>query len=103
MDEDGCCYRTEEGGRILRCAVGCLITDRVYEKHASLIEGKLATSDDVIDALEECGIPIEHADFLEELQNIHDNIEPDWWAKGLIGIAKGHGLTVPDFLETVPA
>jgi hypothetical protein len=99
----GCVYRGDDGAM---CAVGCLIEDAAYTtglemntvhssqevKYALVVSGVL---DDTTDA--------NTIDFLDELQQAHDqNSEdyPDEWLRScmvhLLGMCVNHKLTVPD-------
>lgn len=50
-----CKYRNDSGQM---CAVGCLITDEAYDEG---LEGKVATDQDIIDALERSGVVMDEA------------------------------------------
>jgi len=70
-----CYYRVLKDGKILKCAGGCLIADDEYNPH---MEGRLwGTLPDITDY---------HAEFISELQQIHDKNDPDKW-EGLLKIA----------------
>jgi hypothetical protein len=73
-----CNYRSEnEKGKILMCAVGCLIHDDYYSEE---IENLSASNEDVKLCIEN-SIPswIVNTDMLNELQHIHDEYEHDEW------------------------
>lgn len=83
-----CTYRTPEG---LSCAVGCLISDEVYNLS---LEGHAAASQPVLLALRDSGIPINAPTekLLEDLQNLHDYTPPHLWPVGLEEVAMDHNL-----------
>jgi hypothetical protein len=94
------------------CAVGCLIPKKLYDK---VIEGTAV--DALFDGTEQTTSfntenkynkvrrkIIDHwkglnRELLSELQNIHDNCEPDEWKKQLIRVAKRYYLTLPKELR----
>lgn len=91
-----CQYRGQNGAM---CAVGCLITDEVYD---SKFEGWNIRDADIKNALELSGVPVEQSHqygygslflLLEGLQNIHDTIEPCDWPEELLNQADIHGLS----------
>lgn len=73
-----CQYRSRDG---LKCAVGCLISDDAYNP---CFEG-VGVNDSVIHALEDSGVVFHKHTLvlLENLQNLHDRIEPEQWADDL--------------------
>lgn len=78
-----CRYRTPDG---LKCAVGCLIPDSEYDEG---LEGgyRMTGAHNLI-------VSLGHdADFAEELQIAHDNIEINKWEESFRGIASDFGLT----------
>ena len=88
-----CCYRSETG---LRCGVGVLIPDELYE---SSIEGMSASSV----AADSCGsLPelskalggLENSNFLDSIQFAHDSSFP-YMEVELREIALRYNLTVP--------
>jgi hypothetical protein len=83
-----CLYRSPDG---LKCAVGCLIPDELYDKE---IEGAavggcnapiLECANILREILLESGIPDEKGiwEMLEDLQKIHDNANVDRWERAL--------------------
>lgn len=87
-----CKYRmTDENGRVLKCAIGCLIPLRNYDP---AFEGDNAQSDKVRGAIPpSLGIAYEDADFLNALQTVHDGSEPDEWPAALERVARRYQLT----------
>lgn len=96
----GCQYRVElaaEGGRVLRCAVGCLIPEDAYDPaiegtslfFVSLTDGRWTGSTDgsarLAAVLEAAGVPtFPGADrLISRLQDVHDRIPPQHWASEL--------------------
>lgn len=80
----GCAYRGDGG---LMCAIGCLIPDSVYtsKMEGNDVEGLIQDFD--IPGLEEKDV-----DFLCDLQNIHDNEQPDTWERELRATAAAYNL-----------
>lgn len=81
-----CMYRTPEG---LKCAVGCLIPDELYNKK---IEGKSIGT-----LFLECVLPgIENTakscTLLWELRRLHDNYGPILWPEKLTQLARDFNL-----------
>lgn len=84
-----CAYR---GANNLRCPIGELISDIAYDES---LEGLTVLDWPVIRALEVSGwgiITDEDADFLREMQAVHDNEEPEFWEEELIIVADSHLL-----------
>lgn len=95
--DHGCAYRGQDG---LRCAVGCLITDEVYEEAKTSIpkseyafpglEEFSVVDDCVIDALVKSGVVNAYSSlpftFLNVLQHTHDVIPPAGWRKELLDV-----------------
>lgn len=77
-----CKYRTDSG---LKCAVGCLITDSVYEDVGRIIEGRPAEAPEVTQAVEESigeTLDVRAESMLYRMQRLHDNYDPpDWEAQ----------------------
>lgn len=78
-----CAYRAKDG---LKCFVGALLPDELY---SPTLEGQSA-----------CSLPLPVVDyfgpanmgFLDDLQQVHDQWEPEEWEARLRLIAKEHGL-----------
>lgn len=73
VSESGSCkYRNADG---LMCAVGCLLTDDVYDVYGTDIEGKISNDSEVHTALEKSGLVIdEHMEHVaRSWQRYHDN------------------------------
>ncbi len=74
-----CHYRAQkEDGKVLMCAVGCLIDDDFYSDE---FENSSPSDNRVRDSIEKT-IPgwIYNVDMLSELQNLHDEYDPDNWS-----------------------
>ena len=74
-----CYYRGQkEDGNVLKCAVGCLIDDDFYSDE---LENNSPSDSRVRDSIEK-SIPgwIYNVSMLSELQNLHDEYEPDNWS-----------------------
>lgn len=93
-----CMYRGDDG---LKCAVGCLIKDELYNE---CIEHQGVDDADVIDALTESGIVCSDymLKLLVTLQGIHDDSDPKHWENALGEVAEGWGLTLPSVSKAVP-
>jgi hypothetical protein len=89
-DGRSCAYRGE-GGR--RCAVGCLIPNRLYE---ASMEGAAAEFPRVKKILKALGIDI---DLAMALQNVHDSRGADSWEFEFHLVAEEFSLTVPPRAE----
>lgn len=74
-----------------KCSIGCLILPEFYSK---TFEGYRVSRDFILAALKSSGIDVQSLPegFLEDLQRLHDNREPDFWEQGLQEIAKQYGL-----------
>lgn len=92
MDEDGketCLYRGPEG---MRCAVGCLIPDDLYDPG---IEKKRVSSlpESIREVIEPTDMGTGTAIvFLERLQDIHDNETAKDWPNELRALADRYAL-----------
>ena len=80
-----CKYRTDSG---LSCAVGCLMTDDMYD---SSLEGESVKATEVVEALTPIiGVSPRHQaekiDLLNRLQCIHDGNQVDTWADKLTAL-----------------
>lgn len=80
-----CLYRGLCG---MKCAVGCLIPDELYEKD---LEG--SSVQDILDFLP--GIEEAQIEFLERLQVIHDRQPVELWESSFVGFADKHKLIKP--------
>ena len=88
---DACRYRGPNG---LKCAIGCLISDKAYRPG---LEGRSIVFNDpvLLRALKKSGLrAISAADMflLSELQGIHDTYSPECWHAALARTAERHGL-----------
>jgi len=74
-----CYYRAQkEDGKVLMCAVGCLIDEEWYSEK---IENLSASNQDVMRAISGSIINWKvNDDMLNELQHIHDEYENDHWS-----------------------
>jgi hypothetical protein len=93
-DENQCRYRDEAGHK---CAIGVLIPDDRYTpKMEGTAASILATTDAIdIDYYHE-GIRAnapEDRDFLQALQDIHDDYDVSTWTTNLAACALGYGLS----------
>jgi len=84
----GCAYRSSNG---LKCAIGCLIPDDVYDPK---MEGDL---DELLDKFPEMrevfGIQKDDdLEFLLDAQSVHDTGSPNEWPEQLALLAKQYNL-----------
>lgn len=97
-----CMYRTPKiGGKVLMCAVGCLITDACYRGQ---FENQRVDSYDVIEALR-CSLDLapgaidtQAGYLLRDLQLVHDTKDPEEWRHHLRVLARTYKLKVPVWL-----
>lgn len=79
-------YRAKVGGKVLKCAVGALIPDELYDP---LLEGLPAI----------WGFPVRTASeesklkLFDSLQTLHDGVEADLWVVELRKLAESRGLS----------
>lgn len=96
----GCVYRTGKG---LKCAVGCLISDDLYDPSLEglgvIVFVRTAARPDRVadcrvarDIAKKIGLEEEHGGLLGDLQNIHDTRQPKTWRSFLLSVAKDHKL-----------
>lgn len=99
----GCRYRLLKDGKMLKCAIGCLISDEHYIEE--IIEGLRAGEPRVIDALMGSGYPGEEfGPFYLDLQQVHDDYLPENWPQALKEVADYWKLTCPpEVLERLPS
>ena len=83
-----CCYRTSGSGTVLKCAVGALIPDELYDP---LLEG-LPAIWGFPDGGGESELRRKVA-LLESLQIVHDQFHEDSWKDELTKLAKAVGLS----------
>lgn len=96
-----CLYRGPSG---LKCAVGCLIPDKLYIKE---IEGKTIGGMTIFsiyysilaNILKKSGVGTKSFVLLDCLQDIHDHQIVKHWPEDLKQAAKLHNLKVPKILE----
>ena len=94
--EGSCVYRSHDG---LKCAVGCLIPDDIYEpgfeslgEIVVVIENcKELLADKASDWVTENLAP--HFELLDDLQRVHDSDRPEAWPMALNRVARCHGLS----------
>ena len=78
----GCMYKGPDG---LKCAVGCLIPDEIYDVSIERMPvSKLVhLNNKVADFLKQFNLPL-----LESLQYVHDSLSPHIWPKKLKEVAE---------------
>lgn len=89
MDGCPCRYKITVDGEVLKCAVGCLIPDQVYDtwmEGLPVLEGRMRT------LVSHLGHDYQ---LLSELQVLHDTRDPHQWEVGFERIADAYGLVVP--------
>lgn len=81
-DNGGCKYRGPNG---LKCAIGCLISDKEY---------KPCMDEDgtVLEQIEKGNFPDAHNALLDALQETHDYCDPEEWPEELAFVAKRFNL-----------
>jgi hypothetical protein len=86
-----CVYRSPEG---LKCAVGCLISDKAYDP---FIEGKGLKGEPVKRALELSGVPVDDRslEILYQTLCVHDMVPVPEWRTNLEEIARKYALKFP--------
>lgn len=84
--EFGSCLYRGPGG--LKCAAGCLIPDSIYN-HG--MEGRSALT--VFSTTPGLDYSVEHAQFIDDLQFIHDYSRPECWKDKLEIIASWENLS----------
>jgi hypothetical protein len=96
MAGTSCKYRTTCKGKVLRCAVGCLIPAKKYD---SIIENNIPISGStergykkLRSILFSVGVDHSHMQFLRDLQLIHDNSLPNEWKSELESFRIKHKL-----------
>jgi len=96
-NSSSCMYRGPNG---LKCAIGMLIPDELYEEG---FEGKSASSSGVIKALVEAGVPytVGYKDFLDNLQDVHDDHQTGDWERELVNFAHHYDLNPLPMYEGV--
>lgn len=74
-----CHYRSQkENGKVLMCAVGCLMDDRFYlEEFENSSPGDIRVKKAIESSITNWNYNVS---LLSELQNIHDEYEPDNWS-----------------------
>ena len=91
VDAEGdCVYRGENG---MMCAAGCRVPGDFYTPR---MEG--ANWRGVCTKIPDCAKYLD-PEIGKDLQNIHDNTEPEYWAEQLAFMAEERGLEVPDWLK----
>lgn len=84
-DHGMCCYRADDG---LKCAVGCLIPDDLYD------EGMEAMSVVGSPIYEIVCVRLDHdLQLCGDMQDVHDEWEVERWEIGFRGVAEAHNLT----------
>jgi hypothetical protein len=96
IDGVACLYRyVDVDGKSYSCAVGCLIHDDYYDES---LESKGVGDHDILHALEMShpDVPItpDFVKYLNTLQGVHDNLDPEVWHK--LFIDKDGNVIVPD-------
>jgi len=90
-----CLYRGPNG---TKCAIGALIKDEFYDIEMECLGGLLVNSSAQW-ALKQSGVRFSDGlwSFLSQLQEIHDEHEPETWKDELDQFAKKHSLVPLDF------
>lgn len=108
-DSQNCRYRIEQGGKTMKCAIGCMIPDELYLEG---MEGKsimaLGNAYPVLHPLLSAGWVTawgeKRAGSMEslnaKLQTIHDEVSPELWELQLRSLADQFCLTFPNLEAT---
>lgn len=91
-EDGGCRYRTSTG---LKCAVGCLIPDELYDRSIEGVSVSLNPYSPLGNALLKSGIPgddTEIEEMLYDLQKIHDRVTPLYWSTALQDLARKYNV-----------
>ncbi len=84
-----CRYRLTVPGKVLKCAIGCLISDDLYKKE---IEGSVPSQENVRSVLSESGFKYDFLSdeekFLSKMQWVHDCNTPEDWKAALTRVAR---------------
>ena len=93
-----CYYRTQnEEGKVLMCAVGCLMDDRFYSEE---FENTSPNDPRVKEAIENSITNWKYnVDLLNELQHIHDEYEPENWSLRLESLESYFGGINNEFIQ----
>lgn len=83
---NGCLYRMEKEGRILKCAAGCLIPDEDYSPE---FEGRFVWSTIVRKYFTDSDY---HTTLISDLQRLHDGFPVSYWPEKLTKLALEHNL-----------
>lgn len=106
QDKDSSCqYRLRKNSKILKCAIGCLIQKKFYNKkfegenvdclkhqYVFNIEGQKLLKEALLKSLKIEKIDGDEVDFLHKLQEIHDVYSPSKWQKQLKKFARENNL-----------
>lgn len=88
-----CMYRGVDPGSA--CAIGCLIPDELYDP--KMEDVRVRENPRVRRALSDIGVDIRSEgvlSLLASLQDLHDEIPPEYWGQQLIWMADGHNLNL---------
>ena len=84
-DIDGSTYCRYRGDNGTKCAIGCLIPDKLYDQKIEGITIK-ECNPLLFDILTQSGIDCSDSkvfQLLKQLQDIHDNVSPQYWDREL--------------------
>ncbi len=97
LDDCKCKYRlTLLEGKILKCAIGCLIPDNLY--HPDMEGKRVGTLFGTYPKLKELLNQVKYQ-LLFDLQDVHDSGIPENWKKQLIVTAGRYKLEIPKSLK----
>ena len=93
-----CHYRSQkEDGKVLMCAVGCLMDDRYYsEEFENSSPSDLRVKKAIESSITNWNYNVS---LLSELQNIHDEYEPDQWSLKLESLESYFGGINNEFIQ----
>lgn len=96
--DDGLCFYRDPEGR--SCAVGCLISDEVYDESLEdHMPDEFPIQAAILQSTALSEISNEDAEFLRDLQLVHDqNRDPDLWEREWENLANIYKLDFPSYL-----
>ena len=91
LNSEACAYRSPDG---LKCALGCLIPDDVYdpEMETQPVHSLFSEGNSFYAIFERLGL-LEHKSILISLQGVHDRHIAKNWPDGLRKVAREYGLS----------
>jgi hypothetical protein len=88
-EDDGCVYRGPDG---MKCAIGALFPNAVYEKGMEMTSVSQLIND--FPKVRKYLGGVRNAEFLQRLQDVHDDNNPEEWPERLVEVASEFNLSV---------